>query len=145
MAVLFKGKKSIVEYKPFPASLLSDQSKLEEVEGIVRKLAGALNVVELTVTGLLPCTSFFRSDDANNPRLGPIYTPPYETGDTNPPTLKDLLNARDSKGNRRTAAYPLDLRLTLARRIASAVYFHHAAGSVHKTIRSNNILMLPNA
>jgi hypothetical protein len=142
MTVTYKGKSSIVEYKPHAPSLLSDPGKLQEATDVVRELAGALSVVDPTVTGLLPCTGLFHSTDINNPRFGLIYTAPFDIGDANPLTLKGLLNAKDSRDNRRTAAHPLDQRLSLARRIASAVYFYHAVGWVHKTIRSDNILML---
>ncbi|CAF9927528.1 MAG: hypothetical protein GOMPHAMPRED_004425 [Gomphillus americanus] len=142
MTATYNSKTSIVEYKPYAPSLLSDQEKLKETTDTVKELAGALSVVDPTLTALLPCSGYFHSADPNNPRFALIYSPPYDIAQSNPPTLKDLLNAKDRKGNRRTAAHPLDQRLNLARRLASAVYFYHSVGWVHKTIRSDNILML---
>jgi hypothetical protein len=138
----YQQKSSIVEYKPHATWILHDKKALKEAREIVRTLAGALSFVDPTVTGLLRCVGYFHENDPNNPRFGLVYSTPFSITQKNPTNLKDILNAKDEKGNRRTAMHPLDKRLTLARRIASAVYFLHAIGWVHKSIRSNNILML---
>jgi hypothetical protein len=138
----YKQNTVIVEYKPHATWILQDEEKLKETKQIVSTLASALSFVDPTVTGLLRCAGYFHEEDPNNPRFALVYNTPFSLPNQNPGNLKDLLNAKDAQGNRRTAMHALDKRLTLARRIASAVYFLHVIGWVHKSIRSNNILIL---
>lgn len=142
MTATYNSKTVIVEYKPHGDQLLSDPAKLQEATDVVSELAGALSVVDPTLIGLLPCTGFFHSDDLDNPRFGFLYAVPFSIGNSNPPTIKDLLKATDRRGSRRTAAHPLDQRLNLARQIACALFFYHSVHWVHKSIRSDNIVML---
>lgn len=142
----YKNTDAIIEYKPHGASILQEQTQLEELTIEVGNLAVALSFVDPTITGLLRCDGYFHEATTDNPRFGFVYKTPYPLRDENPPTLKDLLKAKDpTTGNRQLPLHALDKRMILVKRIAAALYFLHAVGWVHKSIRSNNILVLEDA
>ncbi|KAG7424398.1 hypothetical protein Forpi1262_v014434 [Fusarium oxysporum f. sp. raphani] len=106
------------------------------------EFAAALNYLDSTISGLLKCSGFFYSP-APTPSFGHMYILPGEKqGSRSVTSFKDLLHERDARGKRKRLLFSLNQRLEFAKRLATAVLFVHAIGWVHKSIMSQNVLIL---
>ncbi|KAK0515020.1 hypothetical protein JMJ35_002399 [Cladonia borealis] len=136
--VKFKGKDVIVEYKKIPTRFLEqERSKVSEVfNNSIAEICAILNHCDPPSTGVLKSLGFFHVLDGENPRCGIVYAIPTTLmqGDSIPRTLSSILTE--------PAGHTLEQRFELARKLATAVFFLHSVGWVHKAIRSSNVIVL---
>ncbi|KAF4777592.1 hypothetical protein HER10_EVM0004241 [Colletotrichum scovillei] len=86
---------------------------------------------------VLPCTHYF--EDTPGRRFGLLFKLPKPTNPSAPPlTVSNLLDERSKAGRPSLSA-----RLRLAHRLAACVQRLHTYSWVHKSIRSENILLFP--
>jgi hypothetical protein len=133
----FDGLPTILEFRLHLGP--AESYVLDDTTAELGELVAALNYLDSSVTGLLRCLGYFY-DPVPLPRFGLIYQLPIGShGDFIP--FKTLLSARDCEGRRSKLRYSLNQRLEFARKLATAVFFVHSLGWVHKAIRSQNILL----
>ncbi|KAL1874769.1 hypothetical protein VTK73DRAFT_188 [Phialemonium thermophilum] len=132
------GVRYLVEYKQAggPGNLLAD---VDAVRERVVQLAGLLNEAPQTDEDLrvLQCTHYFQ--DAKRCRFGLVFAlPAWRSQDD-----AQLLTLAKRLGEGARARPSLSSRMRLAYRIALSLQRLHAYSWVHKSLRSENILLLP--
>lgn len=138
----FEGNTVLVETRHAPLHAASDELALDTAWAGAGEFAAALNYLDSTISGLLKCSGFFYSP-APTPSFGHMYILPGEKqGSRSVTSFKDLLHERDARGKRKRLLFSLNQRLEFAKRLATAVLFVHAIGWVHKSIMSQNVLIL---
>ncbi|GES56983.1 serine/threonine protein kinase [Aspergillus terreus] len=135
---LFDGLATIMEFRLYLGP--TESYVLDDTKAELGELVAALNYLDSSVTGLLRCLGFFY-DPLPSPRFGLIYQLPMGSPHEDFIPFKSLLSARDSKGRRTKLRYSLNQRLEFARKLATAVFFVHSLGWVHKAIRPQIILL----
>ncbi|KAJ5813168.1 hypothetical protein N7447_010191 [Penicillium robsamsonii] len=132
------GRTTLLEFRPQMEHL--DTISLEEKKTELGEFAAALNYLDSTVTGLLRCIGFYYNS-IPSAHFGLIYQLPIDR-DGDFISFKALLGAKDQSGRRMKLKYTLNQRLGFARKLATAIFFIHSLGWVHKAIRAQNILLL---
>jgi hypothetical protein len=141
----FNGKDVIVEYKKPPQAILNQAQQLQAFQQSIAEVCAILNRCEPSSTGVLKSLGYFW--DARNKQYGMIYEIPLSISpsDKTPLTLSSMLREpQDSLSAAPKAATPkhaLNERFRLAKELATAVFFLHACGWVHKDIRPGNIII----
>lgn len=102
----------------------------------VRNLARILAEVDPTTFGLLKCRGVIKTENAQEP-VSFKFVLDIPPGLSNPQSLRTVLLSGKS--------YPLDERLSLAKKIASSVLFVHTVQFVHKNLRPETIIIFQNA
>lgn len=99
-------------------------------------LARRLSQLDSGVSGLLPCSGFVKKKDPYSQKLASLHLIfGLQTGRPSPTSLRyHLLNS---------PRCGLTAILSIARQLASAVSYIHTCGWVHKNIRPESILILP--
>lgn len=136
----FDGAPALIEYKLCPPHLIHDKDAVEILREEVGEFAAALNCLDPTTTAIPRCIGLF-DETQPLPRFGLVHELPSTAGQ-NPISFRDLLNAKTSSGGRQKLVYTLNQRFEFARKLASAIFFLHAVGWVHKAVRPQNILLL---
>jgi hypothetical protein len=77
--------------------------------------------------------------------FSPTAVSPSSFSPGQPATLHTLLSASSKSGARLIAQHTLGARFELARQIATAVFYCHSIGWVHKAISAHNIIILSRA
>jgi hypothetical protein len=134
------GKAAVVEYKTCLEQVVHDERAFQKLQNEIGEFVAALNFLDSTTTGLLKSIGFF-IDPAPPLRFGLLHALPEGAG-TNLSSLRDVMKARDASGQRQRLIYTLNQRLDFARKLATALFFIHSTGWVHKAVRSANILLL---
>jgi hypothetical protein len=137
------GRAAIIEYKTCPEQVAHDARSFEALQNDVGEFVAALNFLDPTTTGLFRSIGFL-VDSVPPARFGLVYTIPQGAGN-NLISFRDLLSTRDANGQRQKLVYSLNQRLDFARRLATALFFIHSIGWVHKAVRSANIVMFQKA
>lgn len=112
-----------------------DTVALNRIRRTVRDVALILREAEPSTMGVLRCQGF-RHDSQHN-RFELHFSVPH--GVENPRSLRDML--KDRKYQDVGAVHPLNHRLDLAKKLASAVFLIHSGDFVHKNIRPENIII----
>lgn len=132
------GRNILLEFRSQMVHL--DAISLEHQKAELGEFVAALNYLDSTTTGLLRCLGFYYNS-IPSPHFGLIYQLPIDR-DENFISFKALLDLRDPHGRRMKLKYSLNERLEFARKLATAIFFVHSLGWVHKAIRSHNIVLL---
>ncbi|KAJ5110826.1 hypothetical protein N7532_001361 [Penicillium argentinense] len=132
------GRTTLLESRPHMDN--TDIASFEHKKTELGEFVGALNYLDSTISGLLRCIGFYYNP-APSPHFGLIYQLPIDR-DGDFISFKSLLNVREKNGRRMKLKYSLNQRLEFARKLATAVFFVHSLGWVHKAIRAQNILLL---
>jgi hypothetical protein len=138
-ALLESGSAVIIESKPhvdvvdcfgeaFP--YLLNKRTLETMRHTLVKFARRLREIDIEKMHVLQAIGILEQPDSF--RL--VFK--FPTGATTPQTLRSLLLADASRPK-----HPLEQRFTLARHIATGMFYLHAAGYVHKNIRPDTIVL----
>ncbi|KAH0565038.1 hypothetical protein GP486_001564, partial [Trichoglossum hirsutum] len=127
------GTHRLVEYRNYSDGL--DKTTINSIGRTVRDLATSLRKADPSIMGILDCCGF--SADPLNNRFALHF--PYPIRKKNPRTLLNLLTDRRNKEH--GLVHPINDRINLARKIASAVLYVHSCGFVHKNIRPSNIII----
>jgi hypothetical protein len=130
-----KDRLELVEFRNY--SLQAPSQTIDATELLVRDLAARLHHIDPSTMGLLHCNGF--THDKLNRRFAVRFRYPAEKGTAQ--TLHSLLVHKSDNG----AQHPLSERVTLARKLASAVLYMHACEFVHKSIRPDNVLIFENS
>ncbi|KAH7146923.1 hypothetical protein B0J13DRAFT_664687 [Dactylonectria estremocensis] len=141
---MFRGRPVIVEYKPYSASFIHDAPALDTLRKEIGEFAAALSYLDPSNTCILRCVGLFHEPEADQCHFALVHDMPPGTSEK-PTTFKSLLLATDSRGKRLKLKSSLNSRLSFAKKLATAVFFLHAVGWVHKDIRSHNILVMERA
>ena len=137
---LYGKQRVIVECKTYPETL--KEKSLDQLSTAVGRLAGILRHADTHLCRIPKCLGYVHQADQK--RYALVYEVPL-MGDVGqkPQTLLDLIKARKSKSQELLPVqHPLNQRFELARKITCAILYVHAMGWVHKSIRTNNIIML---
>ena len=123
----------LLEYRNYSDSL--DKETTNSIGRTVRDLAVSLQKSDPSTMGILGCCGY--SADPLNSRFALHF--PYPAGGKNPRSLRNLLT--DPRNKERGLVHPINDRINLACKIASAVLYVHSCDLVHKNIRPANILI----
>jgi len=135
---IFQGRTALLEFRALQIGY--DELGLKSKQAELGEFAAALNYLDSSISGLPKCIGFFY-ESTLSPRFGLIYQLPTNAGG-NFASFKEVIAATDSNGRRMKLRHSLNHRLEFARKLATAVFFVHSIGWVHKAIRSQNILLL---
>ncbi|KAJ0425696.1 hypothetical protein BJY00DRAFT_307840 [Aspergillus carlsbadensis] len=144
----FEGRDVLLEHKQYPAHFQEDQQSFQTQREEVGIFAAALKSIVPDIAGLLRCQGFTHESDP--PRFTLVHEIPILATDSagsgldsvKMRSLDQLIAAKDRTGNRLPPAHSLSQRIELARKLATGVLFLHAIDWVHKSISSQNILVL---
>jgi hypothetical protein len=117
----------LVELKPCPDT--NTRSEIREVTSILARHLCRANAS--SGGGILPCLGFRDGDE----HAELVFEIPAGLG--NPRILRDVIAADAGSGS-----HPLEDRLRLARQLCNAVFSVFTSGLVHKSIRTDTILLL---
>ena len=131
--VLAGNQRYLIETRSYSDDI--DTVTLNETRRTVRDIALILREADPSIMGVLQCHGFRHERRQNRFELHFMFP----NGAHNPRSLRDLL--KDSKYKDVGAVHPLNHRLDLAKKLASAVFFIHSGGFVHKNIRPENIII----
>lgn len=123
----------LVEDRPYSHDI--DTVALNRTRRTVRDIALILHEADSSTMGVLRCQGF--RHDSDHSRFELHFNVPY--GVNNPRSLRDIM--KDPKYQDVGAVHPLNDRLNLAKKLASAVFFIHSGDWVHKNIRPENIVI----
>ena len=126
-------KPSLVEDRPYSDD--TDTVAMNKIRRTVRDIASILHEADPGIMGVLRCQGFRQEKKQNRFELHFMLP---DSGQ-NPRSLRNLL--RDPTYRDVGPVHPLNHRLDLAKRLASAVFFIHSADFVHKNIRPENIII----
>ncbi|PVH79908.1 hypothetical protein DL98DRAFT_211386 [Cadophora sp. DSE1049] len=105
----------------------------DDPEQRVRDLAGSLCSAEPDLMHILPCMGYMKSE-FGVPSSGLLFRYPVSTQGLKPRSLRSLLLEPQVK-------HPLEDRVRMALELATAVWYIHSGGFVHKCIRPETILV----
>ena len=141
----FDGKRVVVEYKKYPDTL--SRANLDRLSSAVGRLAVVLQHADASLCRILKCEGYVHQPQEHQFAL--IYNLPYAANlGSKPRTLLDLIKSTrpsavdPSKPELVPPLHPLNERFELARKIACAVLYVHAMAWVHKSVRTNNVIIL---
>jgi Protein tyrosine and serine/threonine kinase len=127
------GTQRLLEYRNYSDDL--DKETVNSIGRTVRDLAASLQKADPSTMGILGCCGF--SADPLSNRFALHF--PYPMRKRNPRSLLNLLT--DPRNKERGLVHPINDRINLARKIASAVLYVHSCDFVHKNIRPSNIII----
>jgi hypothetical protein len=131
------GEYSLAEYRSYSGS--SDTAALNATRLIVRDIAARLVQADPQSMGILKCLGYSQLPRKNKFAL----TFAYPENQSNPTSLQSLLV--DNRNKTVGLVHSMSDRLHLAQRLASAVFYMHAGGFVHKKINPTNVLVFETA
>src|SRR6202035_1319598 len=98
-----------------------------------------LKSADSTLMSILPCPGLGQNQDQPL-QLNLLYTVPQQLVD--PRSLRSLLTDPTARDRRGGVIHPLDDRIRLANKLATAVLYVHSQGAfVHKHIRPENVII----
>ena len=137
---LYGKQRVMVECKTYPETL--KEQSLDQLSTAVGRLAAILRRADTHLCRIPKCLGYIHQADQK--RYALVYeVPAVGNVGQKPPTLLDLIKAR--RPNSRDpllVQHPLNQRFELARKVTCAILYVHAMGWVHKSIRTNNIIVL---
>lgn len=113
----------------------ADATSINAIRKTVRDIASILHEADPDAMGVLQCRGFRQEPSQNRFELHFDFPPDGHR----PHSLRDLLRAPINQ--KVGIAHPLNHRINLAKRLASAVFYIHSGDFVHKNIRPDNILI----
>ncbi|MCJ1324866.1 hypothetical protein MMC10_001528 [Thelotrema lepadinum] len=136
----YDKQRVIVEYKTYSGTLRG--ARLDQLSTAVERLAGILSHADTHLCRILKCLGYIHQE--NQERYALVYEVPFVADfGQKPPTLLDLIKSRKpGSQDLLPPQHPLNQRFELARKITCAILYVHAMGWVHKSIRTNNIIVL---
>ncbi|EXJ92139.1 hypothetical protein A1O3_00689 [Capronia epimyces CBS 606.96] len=130
------GTNTLGEYRKYANS--ADTPAINATRILVRDLAARLRQADPSTMGILRCLGFSQNLRKN---LFALHFA-YPEGQTSPKALQALMEI--DQGHARPV-HSLTERLRLAKGIASALFYIHAGGFVHKQINPTNVLVFESA
>jgi hypothetical protein len=131
---IFQGRTALLEFRACPLQIANDELGLKSHQAELGEFAATLNYLDSSISGLLKCIGCFY-EPTLAPRFGLIYELPTNAGGKFA-SFKDIVIARDDSGRRLKLKHSLNHRLEFAKKLATAVFFVHSIGWVHKAIWS---------
>lgn len=126
ITTLNDGRAAVVEYRDYQPDDDSSPRRLRDVASILSAASSDMSI--------LPCLGFKTMPTSK--RCALVFHVP---GTGQPRTLRDLLLADE---NAQGVRHPLNDRVRLAVRLATAVLYVHTARFVHKAISPENVIVL---
>ena len=136
----YDNARVIVEYKQYPETLQGPN--LEQLTIAVERLVSILRNSNTQLCRILKCKGC--THQSRQKRYALVYELPFAADlGSKPQTLLDLIKSRKGSSQELLPPqHPLNQRFELARKVACAVLYVQAMGWVHKSIRTNNVIIL---
>jgi hypothetical protein len=132
--VEYRGQPVLLE--PHPYDSRNDIARIERLKDDLGVLAAVLSLLESgSGVNILKTEAYFLNKEAN--QFVFIQRLPSQVSKAS--TLRDLISATGPRNMRLPAMHALSERFRFAQRLATAVFFIHATGFVHKAISSHSV------
>jgi serine/threonine protein kinase len=136
------NKRVFVELIRLPKPIVDSSGEnglLSSARKEVLGLTSILSHVQSSSMHIFRAEHFFDESGVPGAPFGIVYSWPANI--SSPVTLLDLLHGQSSDGTKLKPHHPLEDRICIAKHILTAILFMHSSGWVHKSIRSENVLV----